>query len=168
MKNGLAASLVIRPGRECDLDEVVRIWREVWRESYAGYFDSAIDDTPWMDAVWHEFLPVMRDFVIAEMDGHVVGFTHREAALVEDLWVDPEFCSQGIGPLLLERQLRAIAAEGYRTATLFCLEVNSRARRFYEREGWRPTLRQMRESPDGRPPFWLMRYEYDLDRLDHR
>ena len=71
---------------------------------------------------------------------------------MEDLWVDPEFCSRGIGPLLLERQLRAIAADGYRTATLFCLEVNSRARHFYEREGWRPTLRQMRESPDGRRP----------------
>lgn len=166
MKDGLKSALRLRPGRESDLDDVVRIWRDLWRESYAGYFNAGVDETPWMDDIWHEFLPVMRCFLIAEIDSRVVGFTHRDGALVEDLWVDPEFCSHGIGPLLLDRQLRAMAADGYRTASLFCLEVNSRARRFYEREGWRPMLRQMRESPNGRPPFWLMRYEYDLDRLD--
>ena len=43
--------------------------------------------------------------------------------------------------------------------------MNSRARHFYEREGWRPALRHMREQPDGREPFWLMRYRVRSRRL---
>jgi GNAT superfamily N-acetyltransferase len=158
--------LRLRPGRECDLDAVIRIWRDNWRDSYAGFFNTHADDTPWLESIWQEFLPVMRCFVIAEMDGRVVGFAHRDGALVEDLWIDPCYCSRGIGPVLLAHALAAMAADGHRTASLFCLEVNSRARQFYEREGWRPALRQMREQPGGREPFWLMRYEFDLHRLN--
>jgi ribosomal protein S18 acetylase RimI-like enzyme len=162
----LLRGLRLRPGRESDLDDVIRIWRDTWRESYAGYFNTGADDTPWLQSIWQEFLPLMRCFIIAELDCRVVGFAHRDGSLVEDLWVDPLYCSRGIGPRLLTHALHAMAADGHRTASLFCLEVNSRARHFYEREGWRPALRQMREQPDGREPFWLMRYEYDLHRLN--
>lgn len=34
--------------------------------------------------------------------------------------------------------LAALRANGFTTASLWVLEDNPRARRFYEREGWRP------------------------------
>lgn len=61
--------------------------------------------------------------------------------MITDLRVDPPFQGNEIGHRLLEAATRAIAADGYRTASLDCLEANGRARRSYEREHWRPAYR---------------------------
>ena len=42
----------------------------------------------------------------------------------------------GIGATLLERAERQLRDEGFSRATLWVLETNDRARRFYERHGW--------------------------------
>ena len=42
----------------------------------------------------------------------------------------------GSGPALLAASLDALRASGFATASLWVLEDNPRARRFYEREGW--------------------------------
>ena len=165
MSAGDLRRLRLRNGTEANIDDVIRIWRDVWRDSYASFFGVTADEMEWLNGAWHELLPVARDIVLAELNGCVVGFCLRDGPIVEDLWVDPVHCSRGIGPRLLDHALRAMRADGYRTATLFCLEAAERARHFYEREGWRHCLRQQRMPPDGKAPFWMIRYEYDLDRL---
>ena len=56
--------------------------------------------------------------------------------------------------------LRARAERGCRVASLWCLEENHRARRLYERLGWRPTA-ERREAPW--PPHPVeMRYQRTL------
>ena len=85
--------------------------------------------------------------------------------MIEDLWIDPPFQRAGIGPQLLRAQIEAIAADGYRTASLECLEANVHARRFYEREGWRPVYRYSRASPLFHGDIPRIRFEYDVWRL---
>ena len=81
---------------------------------------------------------------IAEEDGKIAGFTYigpSDEPGTGELYaihVDPGHIGTGIGKRLMvhaECQLREI---GTTRGVLWVLERNARARRFYERGGWRP------------------------------
>jgi GNAT superfamily N-acetyltransferase len=76
---------------------------------------------------------------VAEADGEVVGLAvvrREDAQTVElkDLYVAPDAWGSGVAPALMETALASIA--GAAADTLWVVEANARARRFYEREGW--------------------------------
>lgn len=54
------------------------------------------------------------------------------------LYVHPAWWSTGTGRALMDRVLAKVAAAGYLCVTLWVLEDNARARRFYERAGFAP------------------------------
>jgi GNAT superfamily N-acetyltransferase len=68
--------------------------------------------------------------VVAEESGRIVGFVAFGEQELDALYVHPERWGRGIGDRLL-------AAAGSASA-LWVIEANTRARRFYERRGWRP------------------------------
>jgi GNAT superfamily N-acetyltransferase len=55
------------------------------------------------------------------------------------LYVMPVWWSTGTGRALMERVLAEVRAEGYGRIVLWVLTENARARRFYERSGFRPS-----------------------------
>jgi GNAT superfamily N-acetyltransferase len=61
------------------------------------------------------------------------------------LYVAPSHWGHGYGYALLRDAEEALATTGRRDLTLWVLEGNDRARRFYERAGWR--------GDDGMKPF---------------
>jgi ribosomal protein S18 acetylase RimI-like enzyme len=54
------------------------------------------------------------------------------------LYVRPAWWSTGTGRALMDQVLTRLSAAGYRYMTLWVLEDNARARRFYERAGFAP------------------------------
>lgn len=54
------------------------------------------------------------------------------------LYVRPAWWSTGTGRALMDQVLARVSAAGYRCITLWVLEDNARARRFYERSGFAP------------------------------
>lgn len=81
--------------------------------------------------------------LVAENGGAVVGFAScgesRDVAGEGELYaiyVLPEAWGSGAGPMLMAAALAALHAAGFDTASLWVLEDNPRARRFYAREGW--------------------------------
>jgi GNAT superfamily N-acetyltransferase len=54
------------------------------------------------------------------------------------IYVDPSAVGTGIGQALLARAVSGMRERGYTAATLWVLDGNTRARRFYEAAGWRP------------------------------
>jgi ribosomal protein S18 acetylase RimI-like enzyme len=54
------------------------------------------------------------------------------------LYVRPAWWSTGTGRALMDQVLDRVSAAGYRCITLWVLEDNARARRFYERVGFAP------------------------------
>jgi len=52
------------------------------------------------------------------------------------LYVEPEWWSAGVGRALLSHAQHALRALGFRDASLWVLESNERARRFYQVAGW--------------------------------
>jgi len=55
------------------------------------------------------------------------------------LYVAPAWWSTGTGRALMQRVLEEVRAEGYPRIVLWVLADNARARRFYERAGFRPS-----------------------------
>ncbi|MFJ8535335.1 GNAT family N-acetyltransferase [Streptomyces sp. NPDC093591] len=86
--------------------------------------------------------------VVAERYGEVVGWAchgpyrdgevRTEDAELYALYVDPGRFGGGIGHALLQESLRRCTAAGHARMLLWVLEHNTRARRFYERAGFRP------------------------------
>jgi ribosomal-protein-alanine N-acetyltransferase len=165
VKHKTASAVRVRHGREGDVDAFVRIWQAIWRDGFAEMLAIDVDDSRFVMGMAHAALiPIARDIIVATLSGRVVGFVYRNLAMIDDLWVDPQVQGRGVGRLLLRRALATIAADGYRTASLDCLEANIRARQFYERQGWRPVFRYAPWSSSltrGRP---RVRFEFDLWR----
>lgn len=89
---------------------------------------------------------------IADADGSAVGVvaTAREGSVswVTQLYVAPAHIAQGIGTLLLSHALGALP----RPVRLWCFQRNVRARRFYERRGFRPIQYTDGQSNEERCP----------------
>jgi len=96
------------------------------------------------EAGWRERLDAgMRVWVAAE-SAAIVGFaaagasrTEEDAAELYAIYVLPEHWGMGVAHDLMTAVLGWFRAEQYTTAMLWVLADNPRARRFYEREGWR-------------------------------
>jgi len=81
---------------------------------------------------------------VAEEDGRIVGFVAVGASSdpaaegeVSGIYVEPASWGSPAGTALMRAGLDELRALGYDDAMLRVLEDNPRARRFYEREGWR-------------------------------
>lgn len=57
-------------------------------------------------------------------------------AEIRQIYIAPEVWGRGLGMRLMSTALARLAASGYTQATLWVLDTNCRARRFYERCGW--------------------------------
>ena len=64
--------------------------------------------------------------------------TEGRAAELYALYVHPAWWSTGTGRALMDQVLARVSAAGYRCITLWVLQDNARARRFYERAGFAP------------------------------
>ena len=86
--------------------------------------------------------------VVAEEDGEPVGFASLrpygtdEACHLSNLFVEPERWGQGLGRGLLEQAVAELRRRCCPTGTLSTHTANERARRIYERLGWRDTGRR--------------------------
>jgi GNAT superfamily N-acetyltransferase len=98
--------------------------------------------------------------LVAEVDGQVVGFTGLMPTRDEDedpgsvaeiatIYLASEAWGHGIGKALMSTALDALSHAGYRDATLWVLDTNTRARRFYEATGWRSDGALKRDTTRG-------------------
>ena len=136
----------IRTATVEDARRVEEIRIRTWRAAYRGVLPPddldamPIDETRWRHRI-AEPPPGWQTYV-ADDGGRVIGFTSvgpsRDQQGIGELYaiyVEPHAWSTGAGRALIARAEQALA-ESYREATLWVLEENTRARRFYERAGW--------------------------------
>jgi GNAT superfamily N-acetyltransferase len=78
-----------------------------------------------------------RRVVVAEVDDEPVGVACVHADWLEGLYVVPDQWGTGVADALHEWALDEARVLGSSGCHLWVLEANARARRFYERRGWR-------------------------------
>lgn len=83
---------------------------------------------------------------VGELNGSIVGFAivgpsrdrdaRRHVGELEAIYLLPDAVGHGVGRALLEHAIGDLRERGFNEATLWVLESNQRARRFYEAAGW--------------------------------
>lgn len=147
-----AAAAAIRPARAEDADALAALEARGWRAAYAGYVDPGELDRviPERPRRWRERFAGGGEgtttLVLAGPGNQVEGFAVVGPTRDEDLptdtgelhsiYVEPELTGHGRGAELLAAA-EAELARAFDEATLWVLEPNEGARRFYERHGWR-------------------------------
>jgi GNAT superfamily N-acetyltransferase len=140
----------IRGMRESDVEAIARLHIRSWQVAYRGLLPDALLDG--LDATYERRVAQGRaapkaDVFVAEQDTVALGFARISASRDPDaspetgelmaIYLAPEAWGKGIGRELLGRAVDELRARGYRRATLWVLDTNARARRFYEAAGWR-------------------------------
>jgi 2-amino-4-hydroxy-6-hydroxymethyldihydropteridine diphosphokinase len=148
---------VVRAG-PADADEMARVHTASSDAAYRQHRPADPNGLERRTGMWREVLadPSNRSFV-ARDGGRIVGvlsigpFRGEEAAgEVRVLYVLPEWWGSAAGRRLLERAHRELARE-FDEAILTVLTANARARRFYERNGWRLSELLVEPHFAGRP-----------------
>jgi GNAT superfamily N-acetyltransferase len=160
------AEALVRSPEITDAQEIARTKNDSWRVGYRGLLpDSILDglDDARSTTQWVQWLrdgyenAGLRAEVRVTTDAarQVVGVSAFGAdrdlpndANRGELWVlyvAPSHWGRGYGYALLRDAEEALATTGRRDLALWVLEGNDRARRFYERAGWR--------GDDGMKPF---------------
>ncbi|WP_169978812.1 GNAT family N-acetyltransferase [Microbispora sp. H10836] len=160
--------MLIRRAEPVDAAAIAAVHVRSWQAAYPGLMPQAHLDglTPAMRLpVWERLLgesPRRTEVLVAEVDGSVAGFAAfgpgrdddvgpASVAEVSAIYLMPEVWGAGVGGRLMSAALDNLAAAGYEQATLWVVEGNDRARRFYERGGWRPDGAVQRDESDGFP-----------------
>jgi ribosomal protein S18 acetylase RimI-like enzyme len=147
---------VARPIREAtpkDAEAIASIHVRAWQWAYRGQLsDDYLDGLRVEDRlVQHRRSlegqrPDWRTWVVEE-EGSVVGFAvtgpsedadaDAKTGEVYAIYLDPPRVGTGIGRVLFDHAVDELRERGFTTATLWVLETNELARRFYELAGWK-------------------------------
>jgi GNAT superfamily N-acetyltransferase len=146
----------IRRAEVEDMPALARLHVRSWQAAYKGqlpqsFLDRLNEDIPRREESWRRILlkPTgeAEQVWVTVQDGSITGFLYlcpnhdkdadRETGELGAIYLDPGYWGRGIGKNLMEKAVEELKALGFKQATLWVLETNERARRFYEVLGWR-------------------------------
>ncbi len=143
----------IRQAVETDAEAIATLKTRGWQSAYRGQLpDRFLDDLSLELASRIDFWRMRistqssarHEIWTADHDDELRGFADLGPARRDDeagwgevyaIYVDPLHWSQGVGGALLTHAVRRLSRD-YAIASLWVLESNMKARRFYERAGW--------------------------------
>ena len=147
----------VRPATALDLDALAEVHVRSWQETYYGQVPQDYLDSLSVEQRRRAWTDIYNDagndaggraaILVLVDDAVVVGFAHvcpsRDAGApdgvgeVTSIYLRRSHWGCGGGRELMAGARRALAELGFLEATLWVLESNERARRFYAADGWR-------------------------------
>ena len=137
----------IRRARPADAHGIASVHVRTWQAAYRHAFPAEALDGLSVDereGSWRERLEEEANIWVAVEDEAVVGFaaagpsrTEEGVAELYAIYVLPEHWGSGAAHELMAAVSGWFREQQYTTGMLWVLADNPRARRFYEREGWR-------------------------------
>jgi ribosomal protein S18 acetylase RimI-like enzyme len=101
-------ALRMRPAREADVEAIANLHVRSWRYGHQGLASSGPTRDPFVEA---------------------------GVAEIYEVFVKPEVVGTGVGTALFRETLKRLSEAGFDATTLWVLEGNDSARRFYGRQG---------------------------------
>jgi ribosomal protein S18 acetylase RimI-like enzyme len=144
-------AVTVRGATVDDARMIAEVHVASWRWAYRGQMPDRILDSLSVDereANWRRSLEDGKAQAAVAIDaaGALVGFVETGPAGDDDadewtgevyaLYLLQQVAGSGVGSALLRCGEDALRAGGFRRSTLWVLESNARAHRFYERDGW--------------------------------
>lgn len=161
-----APAVTIRPAAPADLPVLGRLGALLVRVHHEMDPQRFIPTAPQTDHLYGAFLGSQLaepDVVVlvAEREGEVLGYTYAAveahdymalrgpAGVLHDIVVDPAQRGQGVGRVLLDATLAALADRGAPRVVLSTAERNESAQRLFARAGFRRTMVEMTRELEG-------------------
>ena len=148
--------MAVRHAKREDAARIAEIhvlsWQSAYRrlvpQDYLDRLDPAAGVARWAEAIEQTDPARGGVLVVVGAAGQVAGFANACASRDEDagaddgevgaIYLSPECWGRGYGRMLMAATLEYLAAIAYANVTLWVLDTNARARRFYEAAGFRP------------------------------
>ena len=161
---GQAVGMLVRDATVADLPALLDVQQAGAIKGLGHIFPQDTHPFPRADvqARWRSEIanPEIGAFVIEDDDGRVAGFAALRGDELLHFGTAIETWGTGLAAAAHDDLTARLAAAGQATARLRVFEDNRRARRFYEKLGWRPTGRRTRTSYPPHPV--LVEYELAL------
>ena len=159
----------IRPARMQDVREIAVVHVRSWQAAYQGLLPQAyLDglDPGQRIGQWERALSTANwsdgGTLVADAGGPLSGFVSygpardddadsRRAGEIYAIYLMPAAWDQGIGRQLMTAALGRLGEAGFDQVTLWVLDTNTRARRFYEAGGWHADGAAKRDDSFGVP-----------------
>jgi ribosomal protein S18 acetylase RimI-like enzyme len=157
----------IRRAELGDAEGIARVHVDTWQAAYLGLLPAAYLNSLTVSGQTEKWRRILRGYTtegsrtwVLSVGGTVMGFSTsgptrdnddepRTVGEIYTLYVSPQLWGHGLGAELIAAVQRDLSSRGFLVVTLWVLEANTRARRFYELEGL---------AHDGaRRPVWLGR-----------
>jgi putative acetyltransferase len=127
----VAAAFQLRPYRVEDEDVSIEVWRQTWQQAYPSIDFAA--RVAWWRERWRNELVPNAQIVVAEQASALIGFvTIDDKGYLDQLVVSPDHWGSELANALVAEAKRLSPAG----VTLLVNNDNSRAIRFYERNGF--------------------------------
>lgn len=131
-----STATALRRAARRDSAELATIWYLGWRDGHFGHVPAAVLPHRRLADFRRRVPAQIADTTVATADSRVVGFVTVRGDEVEQLYVAEAARGTGVAATLLDHGERAVGAAHGR-AWLAVAGGNTRARRFYERHGWK-------------------------------
>lgn len=147
----------LRP--EDDRNALSRVYEESWKFAYKGIIpQDYLDGIPEGQWAASADKPDMSNLVVTE-NGEIIGTASFCPSRFEDragwgeivsIYLLPDRMGKGYGKKLFAEAVRELEEMGFRDIFLWVLEENTRAREFYERQGFVPNGKYLDNNIGGK------------------
>jgi GNAT superfamily N-acetyltransferase len=140
----------LRDATEGDAAALATLNVASWRAAYAHMLPEAVlrglDVVAWEERLRVRFADAAQFTIVACVGRRRLGFVTAgplrdeppaRGGEVYALYVDPAHTGHSVGSALLEAAVRRLSESGFSQVSLWVFTRNIKARRFYERRGWR-------------------------------
>ena len=141
----------MRSAVAADAPAIAEVHVASWRAAYRGLLPEEYLDSRTVEVRTQQWNVTFADperghILVAVLGDRVVGFAQVRSSGDADappgtgelltIYLHPDAWDRGLGRALHDEALQRLEADGHRSATLWMLSTNDRARRFYLRHGW--------------------------------
>jgi GNAT superfamily N-acetyltransferase len=156
MSSNEVSPITVRRATVGDAAAIAKAHVGAWRVAYEGIIPASYLDSLDVQQRTEQWAAILRGEVeiegvghpidlVAELQGEVIGFSDfgdfrdEPSPATGELWsmyVEPDAWGNGAGRALMDSTLEELVKSKRRTAHLWVLSENARARGFYEHTGW--------------------------------
>ncbi len=171
----------IRRIEEKDIETVVDITIESWRDTYKGIIsDDFLNDMDRKELIERRKKDYNQNgFIVAEVNGQVVGFCRyttenifsKQYEKVDSqicaFYLRPRFKRKGIGSKIFKKVIKELKNNGNKKMIIGCLKDNKDGRMFYEKMGGKIYDERFFEinEKDGIKKYKEVVYIYDIEEV---
>ncbi len=155
----------LRAATPDDAEAIATLWHAGWLDAHLGRVPASLEPHRRPDDFRERVPSRLSATTVAEGEAGVLGFVTVHDDEVEQLYVAADARGSGVADALLRHAEETIAPRSA-VAWLAVVPGNARARRFYERSGWRDAggFDYPAETATGAIPVPCRRYEKRLTR----